>query len=721
MIVLISLLASGFSLLIALFVFTQNTKRRLNQGLFLFIFFANLWILSVYMLNNFPAHNLIMFRVSFLFAVLMVTSMLYFIVLITKSSFSKLFWAGLSIGAIVAGVLSFTPWVIREVEMATDQFNNLHISPVRDVGYIVVILFILFCALYALWLLARSYLQARGLLKVQLQFVAISFGIATASALTTNVILPNLTGNTDYTVYAPLSVLLLSVGLSYAIIKHRLLDIRLIVARSVAYLLSIGIIAGVFGFIAFGFIDVFFPETRMGSLQQAIYTVAAVFLAFAFQPVKRFFNTFTDRIFYRGRYETESVLNELGKVLVAQSNSFELLDDSLAIITGALKTQNGLIVVIDENDVYKTASVGDVSDVNIAMDALQKFEVQLSIYDETQKGEELYEAFHQLGAHAVLRLMVQDELVGYLLLGSKQTGTIFTQQDVNLLEILAQELAVAIQNVKSYQQIANFSQTLQREVEDATTQLRESNQRLRELDKAKDEFISMASHQLRTPLTTIKGYLSMLLEGDAGKLSKKQKEFVDLAFVGSQRMVYLISDMLNVSRISTGKLTIDKKPFDIADVVKSEVEQLQQQANARQTQLTFHPPPEDTIQVTLDEGKIRQVVMNFIDNAVYYAPKGNVDVYVEKTKAGVEFRVVDDGIGVPEDAQKQLFTKFYRAENARDLRPDGTGLGLYMAKQVIEAQSGEIIFESEEGKGSTFGFRFSLEDQDTKEPSDTES
>ena len=104
--------------------------------------------------------------------------------------------------------------------------------------------------------------------------------------------------------------------------------------------------------------------------------------------------------------------------------------------------------------------------------------------------------------------------------------------------------------------------------------------------------------------------------------------------------------------------------------------------------------------------------MNFVDNAIYYAPKGNVDVYLEKTDTDVEVRVVDDGIGVAEEAQKQLFTKFFRAENARQVRPDGTGLGLYMAKQVIEAQGGEILFESTEGAGSMFGFRFPLENQE---------
>ena len=237
-------------------------------------------------------------------------------------------------------------------------------------------------------------------------------------------------------------------------------------------------------------------------------------------------------------------------------------------------------------------------------------------------------------------------------------------------------------------------------------QHKESNEKLKALDEAKDDFVSMASHQLRTPLTAIKGYTSMVLEGDAGKINATQRNLLEQSFASSQRMVFLIADLLNVSRLKTGKFVIETAPTNLAEVVGQEISQLTETAASRKLKLTYKMPKKFP-SLMIDETKTRQVIMNFIDNAIYYTPAGGkISVELTETPASVEFRVIDNGIGVPRSEKPHLFTKFYRAANARTARPDGTGLGLFMAKKVIIAQGGAIIFESEEGKGSTFGFIF---------------
>jgi len=237
-------------------------------------------------------------------------------------------------------------------------------------------------------------------------------------------------------------------------------------------------------------------------------------------------------------------------------------------------------------------------------------------------------------------------------------------------------------------------------------QLEQSNRRLRLLDRTKDDFISMASHQLRTPLTSVKGYVSMVLDNDAGRISPVQRKLLNQAYVSSQRMTYLISDLLNVSRLRTGKFIIEVTPTNLADIIKEEVEQLIETAKGRELTLTYKKPPSFP-HLLLDETKLRQVIMNFIDNAVYYTPSGgHIEVSLANKSESIEFLVTDDGIGVPKGEQHHLFTKFYRAHNAKRARPDGTGLGLFMAKKVIVAQGGAVIFKSQQGKGSTFGFTF---------------
>jgi signal transduction histidine kinase len=225
----------------------------------------------------------------------------------------------------------------------------------------------------------------------------------------------------------------------------------------------------------------------------------------------------------------------------------------------------------------------------------------------------------------------------------------------------------------------------------------------------------MASHQLRTPLTSVKGYISMLMEGDAGKISHQQKKMLDEAFSSSQRMVYLIADLLNVSRLRTGKFVIEPDEVYLPDIVEQEVRQLEPTARSRKLKLVFDKPARFP-KVWLDETKIRQVIMNFIDNAIYYTPAGGrIEIKLTSKRAGIEYTVTDTGIGVAKEEQAKLFTKFYRAGNAKQARPDGTGLGLYMARRVISAQGGSVIFHSKLNRGSTFGFNFPLKSVKTRQ------
>jgi len=296
----------------------------------------------------------------------------------------------------------------------------------------------------------------------------------------------------------------------------------------------------------------------------------------------------------------------------------------------------------------------------------------------------------------VVKLVARQRLVGLLVAGFYSEVEAITPKDTELLERLGEPIGVALDN-----------RLLFEENRRVLVQLRHSNKRLKELDETKDDFISMASHQLRTPLTSVKGYLSLVLDGDAGDITPSQRQLLAQAFASSQRMVYLISDLLNVSRLKTGKFIIDPSPINLADVITGEVEQLQETAKSRSIKLTYRKPAKFPV-LMFDETKIRQVIMNFMDNAIYYTPpKGNIQVELIDKPTSIELRVVDDGIGVPKSERAHLFTKFYRAGNARKARPDGTGLGLFMAKKVIVAQGGAVIFESQEGQGSTFGFSFS--------------
>jgi len=295
----------------------------------------------------------------------------------------------------------------------------------------------------------------------------------------------------------------------------------------------------------------------------------------------------------------------------------------------------------------------------------------------------------------ILKLVASKKLVGVLVVGLQVSPKDMHAHDYEYLGRVGEASGIAIDNKLLFE-----------ENKRVLKELRRTNDKLKALDETKDEFISMASHQLRTPLTSVKGYISMVLEGDAGPLNEQQEKLLTQAFISSQRMVYLIADLLNVSRLRTGKFVIERTQVSLPDIVSGELDQLHEVAKAKGLELVFDPP-KDFPTISLDETKIRQVIMNFIDNAMYYTMAGGkIKLELEAKRSSVEFRVVDNGVGVPKEEQHHMFTKFYRANNARRMRPDGTGLGLFMAKKVIIAQGGAIVFKSVEGKGSTFGFTF---------------
>ena len=304
----------------------------------------------------------------------------------------------------------------------------------------------------------------------------------------------------------------------------------------------------------------------------------------------------------------------------------------------------------------------------------------------------------------ILPLDHHDERVGYICLEVPSKLKKLAPWQLRILKASHQDIANALASAVNTFMMRSLNDVLHQHVDDASHTHSRAMKSLDELDAAKDEFVSMASHQLRTPLTSIKGYISMLLEGDAGELKPEQKKLLSEAFLSSEQMVGLISDYLNVSRIQTGRFLIDMSEIDLAKIAKQEAKRLSVSAKTRGIKIVVQAPA-GAIKVRADEAKIRQVILNFIDNAIFYSPpKSTIEIVLSETKSMATIKISDEGIGVPLDEQPKLFKKFFRATNARKHRPDGNGIGLFLAKQIIDGHKGEILFSSRPGKGSTFGF-----------------
>jgi PAS domain S-box-containing protein len=224
------------------------------------------------------------------------------------------------------------------------------------------------------------------------------------------------------------------------------------------------------------------------------------------------------------------------------------------------------------------------------------------------------------------------------------------------------------------------------------------------IERMKTEFVSISAHQLRTPLSAIKWTLKMFLDGDLGELTKEQREFLEKIYQSNERMINLINDLLNVTRIEEGRYLYRPVLADIVPICQSVIDSYKEEIEKKKLKFRFEKP-KGLPKVRVDVEKISLAIQNLLENAIRYNREGGgIEITLEEKEGKIKFSIRDTGIGIPKDQQHRVFTKFFRAPNAMRMETEGSGLGLFITKNIIEAHGGEIWFESEEGKGTTFYF-----------------
>ncbi len=556
-----------------------------------------------------------------------------------------------------------------------------------------------------LWLVSR-FRKSRGIEKTQTRFFLVGTIFMFLSLLITNLVFVVVFNNTAFVGLLPLYTLVFVGCISYAMVRHRFLDINVLVVRIVVYTILIAIIAVGFS-LTISAASRLFLNISFTRSEQVTLILLTVVISLLFQRIRHMVERLTDRVFFKGRYVTNDVLGALSHVMASTLRLEDLSHGLLDILLADLRISRGAFVLMRDGVVTDVLSQGyhpfptvDEEDMKLLAGARAILNV-----DDLETGV-LTQALGALGASIVVPMRTEGVLIGLLILGPKSSGDIYSFQDVSLLEIFAPESAVAIQNALAYEEIRRFSITLQKEVDRATEDLRQANIRLKELDKLKDEFVSLASHELRAPLTSIRSYLWMALSNKGGDLTEKQKFYLDRSFISTNRLIALVNDMLNISRIESGRLAMQFERTSVSQLVDEAVAEVQ--PKFEEQGLVFVSNVRSGLaDVIADRDKVKEVLINFLTNAIKFTPKGGtVTLDAHPKGEALVISVTDTGIGFTAQDGQKLFKKFSTLSSSDKMHASqSTGLGLYISRSIIEMHGGHVKAESEgTGKGATFSF-----------------
>jgi len=377
------------------------------------------------------------------------------------------------------------------------------------------------------------------------------------------------------------------------------------------------------------------------------------------------------------------------------------------VLIASMDDHNNLRIRLNHGykDARAEAILKEINAEDTLKSLLQEIHTLSSINCSNKTREKLMQTFES--EHFIFSpIMTQRGSIGFVFVGNRYNAPTVTQGDEELISIFAGQVGQSIENAQLFEKVFRSSQELELKVADRTKQLAGALQKVNDISKKKSEFISAVSHELRTPLTSIKGYAAILIAGKIGEVPPAVKERLAKINSHSDSLVGLINDLLDIARIESGRQEMKFAVYKIKNIIENVADLLAPQINTKGVKLQTRLPPQIE-GVYVDSSQTERVFINLLSNAIKFTPtNGTITVAVSPTLDHdfAVFSVTDTGIGIPATEVQKLFSEFYRVENEINQNVKGTGLGLVLAKNIVQAHRGKIWVQSQVGVGTTFYF-----------------
>ncbi len=490
---------------------------------------------------------------------------------------------------------------------------------------------------------------------------------------------------------------------AYAVTRYRLFDIRTVISRTLSFVLLSGTIIGSH-LVLFKLF-----EPALGPTFAILVSLTLIGLVFFGTTFSRKAQVWIKNTVMGAKYDYQKVLRESIKAIATILNLDDLLQFIIDSMKKSLNVDSVGLFLKEKNGQYGLRAAFSVHERIAGNRSLHKIVVdrmgdtkRVVIREELEAGgpgdgAETIPYLKEIGAEAVIPLICRDQLQGVLTLGRKNSGEPYTPVDIDLLEALAIQAAVAIENAVLYEQ-------MEEKVRERTRELEEARKIAEAANKAKSEFLSNITHELRTPLNSIIGFSEVMREGAAGPLLPDQQAYLKDIWESGKHLLRIINNILDLSKIEAGMMELEHDEFYLKELLDGSLSLFRDKAQRKRITLVAEIS-DDVDMITADKTKIKQVTLNLLANAMKFTPDGgSVGIAASRNNAGVQVDVWDTGIGMSPGDCGRLFQPFLQLDNTTTRKYEGTGLGLHLSRKIIELHGGRIWIESAPGAGSRFSF-----------------